>query len=210
MCTEIQLLLLNSCLHGNTINDILLRSVLDSDKSKSQLHIFTLEHTFSVGTFVHNVNLCDNTNSSNTLWIKLTGHLQTVWGSHICVGWQHAKNDCSWVTAVPGSHTFCYFFNHGILSINWDSCNTRKIDHGKIWASVRINIENDWFINDILLLSTNLICQKVNCLFDLLKVGEFLIWYLFKLCPRFNIFWSMIQSQFKWSSRNDTLLKYKT
>lgn len=205
MGTEIQLLFLNSCFDSNPIHNILLRSVFDSYEAKSEVNILAFEHTFCVGTFVHNINFCDNTNCSYTFWIKLTSHLKTIRCSHICVCRQYTKNEGSWISAIPCSHIFCNFFDVFILTVNWDSCNTRQIHHRKIWTSVRENVENNWFINNVLLLSADFICQEIDCFLHFLEVSEFFIGYFLKFCPRFNVFRCMIQSQLKWSSRHNTL-----
>lgn len=78
MRAKIQLLLLDGLLHGNTIHNILLGPVLDSDKAESQLHVLAFEHPLGIGTFVHNIDFCDDTDRPNTLWIKFPRHLQTI------------------------------------------------------------------------------------------------------------------------------------
>jgi hypothetical protein len=40
---------------------------------------------------------------------------------------------------------------------HWNSCNSWQINHSKIRTSWRVNCQNNWFIYDILTLSTNLI-----------------------------------------------------
>jgi len=75
MSTEIQLFLLDSFSYWNSINNILLGSILDSNEAKSECDILSFDHSLSVGTFVHDINLGDNTNSSNTFWIQLSCHL---------------------------------------------------------------------------------------------------------------------------------------
>ena len=88
MCAEVQLLFLNSDLHWNSVNDILLGPVLDADESKTQTYILAFNHSLCVGTFVHNVDLCYHSNGPDTFWINFTRHLQTIGSCHICVSWQ--------------------------------------------------------------------------------------------------------------------------
>lgn len=74
---------------------------------------------------------------------------------------------------------------------------------------MRENIENDWLVDNVLLLSANFVCEEVDCLLDFLEVSEFLIWNFIEFGPRLNVFGGMVESQLKRSSRNNTL-KTKT
>jgi len=85
MSAEIQLLFFDSCLDWDSIHNILLWSIFDTNESKSQLNIFSFEHSFSISSLIHDINLGNDTNSSNSLGIKLTSHLKTIWGCHICI-----------------------------------------------------------------------------------------------------------------------------
>lgn len=93
MGTEIQLLLFDGLLHRNTIDDVLLRPILDSNKTKAQVHIFSLNHPFSICSLVHDINLCDYSDSSYTLWVNLPSHLQAIRGSHISVRRKSTQNN---------------------------------------------------------------------------------------------------------------------
>jgi len=75
MSTEIQLFFLDSLFDWNSIDNILLGSILDSNEAKSECDILSFDHSLCVGTLVHDINLGDNTNSSNTFWIQLSCHL---------------------------------------------------------------------------------------------------------------------------------------
>lgn len=95
MSVEIELLFLLGCLHSNPIDDILLGSVLDSDETHSQVDVFTFDHSFGGGTFVHDIDFGDDTNCSNTLWINTSCHLKTIRGGHIDIGWKSTQNNGS-------------------------------------------------------------------------------------------------------------------
>ena len=75
MGTEIQLLLFDGLLYRNPIDDVLLGPVLDSNKTKAQVHILSLNHPFSICSLVHDINLGDDTDCSNALWVNLSCHL---------------------------------------------------------------------------------------------------------------------------------------
>lgn len=93
MSAEVELLLLDGRLDGDSVQDVLLGPVLDSDEPETERHIFTLDHPLGVGTPVHDINLGDNTNSTDTLWVHLSRHLQTVRRRHIGIRWKHAEDD---------------------------------------------------------------------------------------------------------------------
>ena len=95
MSVEIEFFFLLSCFHSNPIDDILLRSIFNSNKTHSKMYIFTFDHSFGGGTFVHDINFCDDTNCSNTFWINLSSHLETIGCCHISVSWKCTKNDSS-------------------------------------------------------------------------------------------------------------------
>ena len=84
---EVQLLLLLGRFHCDPVDDVLLRPVLDSDKTETELDILSFDHAFRVGTLVHDIDFRDDTNCTNTLRIKLSSHLETVGGGHIRIGW---------------------------------------------------------------------------------------------------------------------------
>ena len=52
---------------------------------------------------------------------------------------------------------------------------------------MRIHCQNDWFIDNILALSTNFVCQKIYGLLHLCEVRELLVWYLIELSPWLNV-----------------------
>lgn len=76
---EKQLLFLDCRLYSDSVDNILLWPVLDTNETQSQEHVLAFNHSLGVCTFVHDINFGDNSDSSNTFWIQLSGHLQTVW-----------------------------------------------------------------------------------------------------------------------------------
>jgi len=68
-----------------------------------------------------------------------------------------------------------------------------------------VDRENDWFIDNVLTLTTDLICQEVNGLLDLSEVSELLVWHLIKLGPWLDLITDVIQSKLEWTSSDDTI-----
>lgn len=75
MGAEIQLFFFLSFLHCDSVNDVLLRSVLDSDETKPKGDVLALDHSLSVCTFVHDIDFGNDTDGSNTFRVQLSCHL---------------------------------------------------------------------------------------------------------------------------------------
>ena len=86
---------LHRSLDRDLILDVLLCSVLDSDKAETKLDLLVHNHTLGIGSSVHDVNLGDDTDRSDTLGIDSASHTETFLCGHIGVGGANAKNDCS-------------------------------------------------------------------------------------------------------------------
>ena len=69
MSIEVEILLLNSCFDTDSIDDVLLRSVLDSNETKSERDILSFDHSLGISTFVHDIDFGNDTDGSNTFWI---------------------------------------------------------------------------------------------------------------------------------------------
>lgn len=78
--SEVELFSLDGIPDRHVVNDVLLRSVLHTDVAESQRDILTSQHALGVGTFVHDIDLGQDTNGTETLGVELSGHLETVRG----------------------------------------------------------------------------------------------------------------------------------
>lgn len=78
MSGKIELFSLNSILDSHVIQDILLRTILDTYVTQSQRNILASEHALSIGTLVHDINLSQDSDGSNTTGIDLFGHHETI------------------------------------------------------------------------------------------------------------------------------------
>mmetsp|Transcript_11083 Transcript_11083/g.16856 ORF Transcript_11083/g.16856 Transcript_11083/m.16856 type:complete len:282 (+) Transcript_11083:1587-2432(+) len=207
MRVEIQLLLLDSRLHGNAVHDVLLRPVLNSDEAQAQLHVLALDHALGVGTSVHDINLGDNTDGPNTLGVQLTGHLQAIRSGHIGIRRQDTKDDCPRVAHVSVGHSTRNLLDvRGLVGAGHrDSGDTGQIDEGQVGAGMRVDAEHDGLIDDVLAGSTDLVGEEVDRLFHLLEVGELLVGHLFELSPRLDAFRGVVQTQFQGSTGYNTI-----
>jgi len=68
-------LLCNGLIDRNLIDNIFLCTILDAHKTETKLDFLIHDHLLGVGTSVHNINLGDNTDGTDTLGVKLTRHL---------------------------------------------------------------------------------------------------------------------------------------
>lgn len=60
-------------LHSHIVLNVLLASVSDSNEPKSQRNILPFNHSSSVGSFVHDVYFCDNTDGSLAVRVDFSG-----------------------------------------------------------------------------------------------------------------------------------------
>lgn len=186
---EVQLLLLDGGLHRDSVHDVLLGPVFDADEAQTQADVLALDHPLRVGTAVHDVDFGDDADGPDALGVDLSRHLQPVGGGHIGVGGEDAEDDGPGVGHIPAGHgTGDLLDVVGLVRArHGDSGDTWQVDQGEIGAGVRVHGEHDWLVNDVLTSSADLISEKIDCLFNFLKVSEFLIWHLFKLGPWLNI-----------------------
>lgn len=61
--------------------DSMLTSVFNSNIPKSERNFFVLENPSSISTSVHQIDLGDNSDSSDTFRVKFSCHLKSVRGS---------------------------------------------------------------------------------------------------------------------------------
>lgn len=73
MVLEVTLFLVFCLFDTELIDDIFLSSIFDSNESKSKVNFLIHNHSLGIRSPVHNVNLCDNTHSPDTFWIKASG-----------------------------------------------------------------------------------------------------------------------------------------
>ena len=71
-------LLCDGLLDRNLIDDIFLGTILDTHESETELNFLIHDHFLGVGTSVHNIDLGDDTDGTDTLGVEVTRHLQTI------------------------------------------------------------------------------------------------------------------------------------
>jgi hypothetical protein len=75
---EIHLFFLNGFSNWDLVDNIFLGSVLDTDVTHSEVNLLVENHTLGIGSSVHDINLGDNTDGSDTFGINLSCHLKTI------------------------------------------------------------------------------------------------------------------------------------
>jgi hypothetical protein len=149
---EIHALLFNGSRHRNLVNNILLSSVLDTNVTHSEGHFLVHDHSLSVYTSVHDIELGKDTNSADTLRVELTSHLETIRSTHIGVSGDNTENNSAMVRHVSAAHIFSNLLDVFSLvgASQRDTCNTGKINEGQIRTSVREDLQDDRFVDDSL------------------------------------------------------------
>ena len=200
------LLLGQGLLHRNLIDDVLLSSVLDTDVAQTKWHLLVHEHLLGIDTTVHDINLSDNTDCTDTFGVDVTRHHKTVGGRHIGVGWQHGQDDGTWVGHISVGHCFCDLFDVLRLVTDWNTSNTGQINESQIGACVREDLKHNGFVDDVLLCTAHLIRETNDVVSDFTEFGEFLSWNLVgEHSVRLNSFVHVVQTHLEWTSSDDTV-----
>jgi len=203
---EVKLFLLDGILHRDLVDDVFLGSVLDTDETESELHFLVVDHALGVGTSVHDIDLGDNTDGSDSLGVKLTGHLEAIRGGHISISRDDTKNDGSGVGDVSVGHSLGDLLDVASLVSSGDTGDTGEIDEGEVGAGVGVDLQHDGPVDDVLGATGNLVSQLDNCVAHFLKHEELLVGHFFgKHSPRLLPVRKMVQSQFQRTSRDNTL-----
>lgn len=191
--------------------DIFLSSVLDSNESKSQLDLLVHDHSLGVGSSVHDIDLGNDSHSSDSLRVQSLSHQQTFTGGHIGVGWHDTENNGSGVGAISLSHLSGDLSNVGWLTLDGDQSDTWKIDESEIWARMGVHIEDNWLIHNVGLILGDFISKLHNHLLHLGEVSEFLTLSLDgELGPWDVAFGLVMETKLKGTSRHDSITSGKT
>ena len=78
MIRKVKLFFFKCYFDWNSVNDILLTSVLDSNETESERHVLSFNHSFGASTLVHDINFGDDTDCPDTFGIYVTSNLETV------------------------------------------------------------------------------------------------------------------------------------
>ena len=143
-------------LDGNSIIDIFLSSVDDTDVPQFEMDLFIHQHLFGGGTFIHDVDFGDDSNGPLLVPVPLSGQFQTVRDCHVLIGRDHAEDNGFGIFAVPGCH-FGGDLLDVFLALDVDPGDARQVDHGQIGAIVGVDPEFDGVVHDIPSLSRKLI-----------------------------------------------------
>jgi len=170
---KVSTLFFNGFLDWNAVDNIFLRSVLDTNITKSEGDLLVHDHALGVCATIHDINLSYDTDCTDTFLVKLTRHLKAIGSCHICICGHDAKNNCAGVTYVSVGHSTSNFFDIVWLARDGNTGDTGKINQCKIGAGVGVNLEHDWLVNNIFVVSANFVSEADDVVLHLLKVCEF-------------------------------------
>lgn len=166
--------LLRLCLFDrHLVNDVFLCAVLHSGVAKAKWNVLIHYHTLGVRAAIHNVYLCDDTDCADALRIELASHLETVRVSHIDICRHDGENDGARVIAIPVAHVARDSLNVLWLIVDSDTCDARKINQGQIRTCVRVDLQDERLVNDVLFCSTHLVCEADDVVTDFCHLRKF-------------------------------------
>jgi hypothetical protein len=190
--------------------DIFLGSVLDSNETESQLDLLVHDHSLGIGSSVHDIDLGDDSHSSDSLGVQSLSHQQTLTGGHIGVGWHDTENNGSGVGTISLGHLSGDLGNVGWLTLDGDQSDTWEIDESEVWARVRVNIEDNWLIYNVGLILGDLISELNNHVLHFGEVSEFLTLALDgELGPWDVVLGLVMETKLKGTSRHDSITSGK-
>lgn len=106
-------------------------------------------------------------------------------------------------------HSTSDLLNVLVLASDCNFGNTWQVNQRQIWASWGINVEYNWFVNDVLVFSTNFISKFFNRDSDFLKIEKFLAWnFLREHRPWLGSLWGVIESELKRSSGDNSITSW--
>mmetsp|Transcript_18366 Transcript_18366/g.44213 ORF Transcript_18366/g.44213 Transcript_18366/m.44213 type:complete len:323 (-) Transcript_18366:49-1017(-) len=210
MVLEKSLLLLKCLSDFLAALDVGLAAVLDTSVTQTQRHILTQEHLGGVGAAVHQVNLCDDSDGPQTLWVHLARQLEGIRRRQICVGGHDGENDGPGVAHIAQRHLTRQFLNIVCLvaALHGHPCDAGQVNEGEVGALRRIHRQHYRLVNDALVLSCDFVGESFDFAADLLEVGVLLLGALeqrpglLQLVLRFG---EVHESEFEWSSSADAL-----
>lgn len=105
----------------NFVIDVFLRPVLDTDEAQFEWNFLIENHLGGVCTSVHDVNFCDNSQSSGSFRIPLPSQVKALRSRHVCICWNDSQNDGSLFSAVAFGHISGYSFDVHLLTNRYTS-----------------------------------------------------------------------------------------
>jgi hypothetical protein len=78
MCSEKVVFFLNGNLDRDRLLNVFLRTIFYSDIAKAERYFLIHDTALSICPSVHDIELCNHADCSDTLWVYLTSHLQTL------------------------------------------------------------------------------------------------------------------------------------
>ena len=91
-------------LDGNSIIDIFLSSVDDTDVPQFEMDLLIHQHLLGGGTFIHDVDFGDDSNGPLLASIPLSGQFQTVGDCHVLICRDYTEDNGLWIFAIPSCH----------------------------------------------------------------------------------------------------------
>ena len=78
MIRKVKLFFFKRYFDRDSVNNVLLTSILDSDETESEGHILSFDHSFCISTLVHDINFGDDTDCPDTFGVYVTSDLEAV------------------------------------------------------------------------------------------------------------------------------------
>lgn len=195
----------------DVVDDIFLASVLDTHVTISERNLLIFEHLTSIVTSIHDIYLSQASDRSLSWRVNFSHDLEGFTCSEILICWDDTQYYRPLFRNVSEGHVFGDVVDIAWLLSNWDGSDSRQVDNGEGGAWLRVHIQHDGFVDDLLALPADLVSDSLDVQSYLVEVGKSLFDALFdhlvKLSIRCIKGWYMVHSQFKRSSGDNALIE---
>ena len=122
-------------LDGNSIIDIFLGSIDDTNVAQFEVNLLIHQHLLSGGALVHDIDFGDDSDGSLLVPVPLPSQFQTVGDCHVLIGRNYAEDNGFGIFAVSGCHFGGDLLNV-FLALDVDPGDAWQVDHCQVRAIV--------------------------------------------------------------------------
>mmetsp|Transcript_68 Transcript_68/g.139 ORF Transcript_68/g.139 Transcript_68/m.139 type:complete len:224 (+) Transcript_68:1473-2144(+) len=169
--------------NGQVHLDVFLATQHDTDVTQAKRNHLSKQKIEGIGTFIHNIDLCNDTKSSHSLRVNLFGKTEGIGGSDISITSTNSKNHSVFLGNVLHQHFANLVLDVRRLVTNGNTSHTRKIDQGEIQNVGRKNLQVDRDTGDSFTFSHHTSGFVVNFISNLSEIRIQLLRFVQKFSP---------------------------
>lgn len=189
-CSEEFFLCFETILNGYIINNVLLTPVFNAHVSVSKRDLLVFEHLTSIVTSIHDIDFGETSDRPLPWRIDFSHDLECFTCGEILICWDDTQYYRPFFRNVSQSHVFGDVVYIARLLSNGDGSDSWQVDDSESGTWLRVNIQQYWFIYNLLAFPTDLISHCVDRLSYFIEVCESLLYALLDYFIKLSI-WSI-------------------